>query len=188
MSQVKKSKRSSTTYIKPISPDLKCGWLKKLSRSGLIKNKTTRYFVLLDGTLSYYLESSPQEPYGDMLKGSIHLSDCKIIDTNEKSNELLIETSETSKENNLLIEFNNLNEKNEWKILLEDNILYLKNLKEYNEKKLEREKKLDKKLDKNNFNISSSISITTSSTTNNNNELPKYIALVVLPSFGMKVS
>lgn len=36
---------------------IKKGWMKKQGRSGLIKNWKKRYFILKDGTISYYEEA-----------------------------------------------------------------------------------------------------------------------------------
>jgi hypothetical protein len=49
-------------------PPLKRGWLKKYSRSGLIKNWQTRYFVLNSGKIAYYQNQSDRFPYGEDFK------------------------------------------------------------------------------------------------------------------------
>jgi hypothetical protein len=50
------------------APSLKRGWLRKQSRSGLVKNWQVRYFVLNNGKISYYQEQLDRFPYGDNLK------------------------------------------------------------------------------------------------------------------------
>ena len=60
---------SSKSYSSA-APPLKRGWLKKLSRGGLVKNWQTRYFVLNNGKLLYYQEQLDRFPYGDILKVS----------------------------------------------------------------------------------------------------------------------
>lgn len=49
-------------------PALKRGWLKKLSRGGLMKNWQTRYFVVHNAKLFYYADQSDRFPYGENLK------------------------------------------------------------------------------------------------------------------------
>ncbi len=49
-------------------PALKRGWMKKYSRSGLIKNWQNRYFVLNQGEIAYYQNQSDRFPYGDEFK------------------------------------------------------------------------------------------------------------------------
>lgn len=49
-------------------PTLKKGWLKKLSRSGLVKNWQKRFFVLSKGRIYYYTKSTESFPYGEDLK------------------------------------------------------------------------------------------------------------------------
>lgn len=51
-------------------PTLKKGWMRKQGRSGLVKNWKTRFFVLADGKISYYVSEISEAPYGDGLKVS----------------------------------------------------------------------------------------------------------------------
>jgi hypothetical protein len=49
-------------------PPMKFGWLRKQSRSGLIKNWQNRYFVLQAGRLSYFQDKKDSPPFGETLK------------------------------------------------------------------------------------------------------------------------
>jgi hypothetical protein len=49
-------------------PALKKGWLKKQSRTGLVTNWKTRFFVLSAGRVYYYEKEIDCFPYGDVLK------------------------------------------------------------------------------------------------------------------------
>ena len=49
-------------------PQLKKGWLKKQSRTGMVRNWQTRYFVLNVGRIYYYQEQTDCFPYGEILK------------------------------------------------------------------------------------------------------------------------
>jgi hypothetical protein len=62
-----------TTQIEKMSekaPPLKKGWMRKQGRSGLVKNWKTRFFVLGEGKIAYYLNESNDAPYGEGLKVS----------------------------------------------------------------------------------------------------------------------
>ena len=50
------------------APPIKKGWMRKQGRSGLVKNWKTRFFVLADGKISYYLNETSHAPFGDGLK------------------------------------------------------------------------------------------------------------------------
>lgn len=54
------------------SPPKMMGWLKK--QGHLVQNWKTRYFVLDNGFLTYYLDKSEVPPYGKMMKGQICLA------------------------------------------------------------------------------------------------------------------
>ncbi len=53
------------------APPMKRGWMRKQSRSGMIKNWQKRYFVLYNGKISYYQEQTDRFPYGENLKVSL---------------------------------------------------------------------------------------------------------------------
>ncbi len=59
-------------------PPMKRGWMRKLSRSGLMKNWQTRYFVLYNGKISYYQDQTDRFPYGDNLKGEMDLYEATV--------------------------------------------------------------------------------------------------------------
>lgn len=50
------------------TPPLKKGWLKKQSRTGLVKNWQTRHFVLSAGRIYYFQEQSDRFPFGEGMK------------------------------------------------------------------------------------------------------------------------
>lgn len=53
------------------APAMKRGWLRKKSRSASVfKNWQTRYFVLSEGVIRYYVEQREEHPYGHGLKVS----------------------------------------------------------------------------------------------------------------------
>lgn len=129
---VKRSKRTS----QPTVPPVKTGWAIKLSRSGLIKNKQNRFFVLRQGLLSYYVNSIPEEPFGETLKGSISLGQATISKDKKSysSTQIFLSPSSQNQENSLLMEFNTGEETEEWKEAIELHIQYLADLAEYEKK------------------------------------------------------
>lgn len=57
-----------------MEPALKKGWLRKQSRSGIVKNWQSRFFVMTKGKIAYYSKELDRFPYGDDLK----VSDCIV--------------------------------------------------------------------------------------------------------------
>lgn len=64
-------KRQSSVVVLPGPPKM-TGWLKK--RGHVVMNWKTRYFVLNNGFLSYYVDALDRPPYGKNLKGGLCLA------------------------------------------------------------------------------------------------------------------
>jgi hypothetical protein len=58
--------------------------MKKYSRSGLIKNWQSRYFVLNQGKIAYYQNQSDRFPYGDEFKGELGLFQATVSTDSKK--------------------------------------------------------------------------------------------------------
>ncbi len=69
------------------TPEITRGWLKKQSRTGLIKNWKSRFVVLDQGTLYYYEKKISKNiaPYGDNLKGMMNLKGANVMNNNTES-------------------------------------------------------------------------------------------------------
>mmetsp|Transcript_34063 Transcript_34063/g.70329 ORF Transcript_34063/g.70329 Transcript_34063/m.70329 type:complete len:420 (+) Transcript_34063:115-1374(+) len=95
-------------------PVMKKGWMKKQGRKGMIKNWKRRFFILNRGHISYYEKELTQAPYGDSLKGELHLANTEIIIENKKYNEKQIFVVSFSGEYNLLMEADSTEEADAW--------------------------------------------------------------------------
>lgn len=95
-------------------PPMKRGWLRKLSRSGLVKNWQTRYFVLHNGKIAYYQDQIDRFPYGETVKGEMDLFDATISRDPKKCSDkqLLIVGAKGQKD--LLVEAENADEAKDW--------------------------------------------------------------------------
>ena len=67
---------STDEEIVSSTPSKMVGWLRK--EGHFIKSWKDRYFVLLDGTLKYYVSSKEDPPYGETEKGSFELKGSTI--------------------------------------------------------------------------------------------------------------
>ena len=65
-----------------VKPPIRRGWLKKLSRTGVMKNWRSRYVVLDGGLLTYFEKKMTREipPYGEVRKGDIFLKEASVSD------------------------------------------------------------------------------------------------------------
>lgn len=99
------------------SPILKQGWLKKQSRSGLIKKWQTRYFVINSGVIYYYQEKIDTFPFGEIQKGDLPLRGASIVNGDKKytDKQIYIIAANSKEDNNMLIEAESIDTANEWK-------------------------------------------------------------------------
>jgi hypothetical protein len=97
------------------APPMKKGWMRKQGRSGLVKNWKTRFFVLADGKLAYYVSEIPESPYGEVLKGELSLVNSEVVEEHHRNiNDKQVFVVSYNGENNILMETDNASETLEW--------------------------------------------------------------------------
>lgn len=107
-------------------PPLKCGWVKKQSRTGLLKNWKDRFVVLEAGNIKYFEKqlSSNLPPYGDNLKGEMNLKSANIMGTSSSSANRIYLVGNFANEKDMLLEVENAAEATEWTRQLQRHIDY----------------------------------------------------------------
>eukprot|EP01040_Poterioochromonas_malhamensis_P005679 gene5678-6101_t len=97
------------------APTLRKGWMRKQGRSGLVKNWKTRFFVLADGKISYYVSEISESPYGDGLKGELNLVNSEVVEEHTKTiNPKQVFIVSYNGENNILMETDDPKDTAEW--------------------------------------------------------------------------
>ncbi|KAJ1392417.1 hypothetical protein B484DRAFT_459420 [Ochromonadaceae sp. CCMP2298] len=107
-----------------VVPPLKKGWMRKQGRKGMIKNWKRRFFVLNGGRIGYFDNALDDFPFGDGLKGELHLANTEMIQENKKYNDKQIFVVSFSGEYNLLMEAETPEDADEWMSAITEHIRY----------------------------------------------------------------
>jgi hypothetical protein len=106
------------------SPSLKAGWLKKQSRTGMIRNWKQRFVVLDAGVMTYYERKLPQDvpPYGESEKGDLSLKGASVVLKRDGANRIFIECDD--KQADILLEAESAAEAASWASAINEHIIF----------------------------------------------------------------
>ena len=113
------------TYKKPAKYQ---GWLKKKSRSGVIRNWQNRFFIIQEGLLKYYESYDAEKFFPIKEKGHLYLQDASLKPAVDNSPNQLLISSGISEDNDLLVEAESHNALIEFKKAILDHIKYANDL------------------------------------------------------------
>lgn len=95
------------------APPIMQGWMKKQSRSGIIKNWKSRYFVVGHGKIKYFEKLQSGQPEG--LKGEMSLAGASLVGLEETGSNRVYVVGDNGTEKDLLMQADTSREANAWK-------------------------------------------------------------------------
>jgi hypothetical protein len=122
------TKMSISVNPQALPPARKLGWLKKQSRTGMLRNWKQRFVVLELGVITYYEKKLAQDvaPYGELEKGYLHLKGASIVlKRNDGANRIYIECGDAQAD--ILLEAESAADAASWASAINEHIIYAGN-------------------------------------------------------------
>ena len=117
------SRNNVDNMSEAVIPKLQKGWLMKQRRGGVVKNWKERFFVLIEGDITYFEDAlDGRPPFGAIEKGGMELTG---VDLEDKSGLQFCVVGKEGEKKNLLLEAEDIDTKETWMAAIAEHISYM---------------------------------------------------------------